>query len=55
MINNLCFIFIFFYFYFLTCLFSFPGGTAKQGDSLEDFKKIAQKNGITVCPAGNEF
>lgn len=27
--------------------------TSKQGDSLEDFKKIAERNGITVCPAGN--
>ena len=31
------------------------GATAKQSGSLEDFKKIAEKNGITVCPAGNEI
>ena len=31
------------------------GATTKQSGSLEDFKKIAEKNGITVCPAGNEI
>lgn len=27
-------------------------GKVKQGDTLEDFKKIAERNGITVCAPG---
>ena len=34
-------------------LFLFVGGMVKQGNSLEDFKKIAERNGITVCQEGN--
>ena len=27
-------------------------GKVKQGDTLEDFKMIAERNGITVCAPG---
>ena len=38
----------------MTFVFLFAGA-AKQGNSLEDFKKIAERNGITVNSAGEKI
>ena len=40
-------------YYYNICFSAATVGKVKQDDPLEDFKKIAERNGITVCPPGN--